>query len=94
MVAGRLYKAIENCRYLPNGTEGHGFAGWLYTSLTSLAVAAQDLKIASIAAAVLSLPGSQSPADPVQDVNGPGHTIADGPYQIPLTMKDGARSSV
>lgn len=92
-MVGRLFQALENCQYLPNGTAGHGFAGWLYTSLTSLVVAAQDLKIASIATAVLSLPGSQAPVGPVRDVNGPERTIADGPYQIPQTMKEGVRSS-
>lgn len=101
----RLFKKIEHCNYLPNSIVGHGFTGWLWTELTSLVTAVQDLKLVSIIVSVASAMGESLLGIAVQtvaglaevlakDINAPGTTISDGPYQIPLSMADSTRHGV
>ncbi|ORY61577.1 uncharacterized protein BCR38DRAFT_440581 [Pseudomassariella vexata] len=98
----RLFAGIEKCDYLPNSIIGHGFTGWLYTALTSLVTAVQDLKVVSIILSAASALGMGITGTLVgtvaglvellaKDVNAPGPTITTGPYQIPLAMKNSAR---
>lgn len=98
----RLLEKIEHCDYLPNSVAGHGFGGWLWTQLTSLVTAVQDLKVVSIIASAASASGVslvgvlyQTVAGLAQilsrDINAPGRTIATGPYQMPLSMRDSER---
>ncbi|KAJ4394835.1 hypothetical protein N0V93_004055 [Gnomoniopsis smithogilvyi] len=98
----RLYEEIEHCDYLPNSVVGHGFTGWLWTELTSLVTAVQDLKVVSIIVSAASAMGISLLGIAVQtvaglgeillkDINAPGATITTGPYQIPLSMQDSAR---
>lgn len=42
------FKKMEKCEYLPNTLLGHGFGGWLKTSLTSLALVVEDQKLLSL----------------------------------------------
>lgn len=98
----RLYEQIEHCDYLPNSVIGHGFTGWLWTELTSLVTAVQDLKVVSIIVSAASAMGISLVGIAVEtvaglgeillkDINAPGATITNGPYQIPLSMQDGVR---
>lgn len=98
----RLFEKIEHCNYLPNSIVGHGFDGWLWTELTSLATAVQDLKIVSLIVSVASAMGQGLAGIAVEtvaglaeilakDVNAPGPTISNGPYQIPLSSQNSAR---
>ncbi|CRK42383.1 hypothetical protein BN1723_000793 [Verticillium longisporum] len=41
------FKRLESARYLPNGVAGHGFSGWLTTSVTDLGLVVKDLKLRS-----------------------------------------------
>ncbi|KAK9772124.1 hypothetical protein AB5N19_08775 [Seiridium cardinale] len=97
-----LFEGIEHCDYLPNSVVGHGYTGWLWTELTSLVTAVQDLKVVSIIVATASALGKGITGTLLgtvaglaeiltQDVNAPGSTISTGPYQIPLSMKNSAR---
>lgn len=101
----RLFKKIEHCHYLPNSIAGHGFTGWLWTELTSLVTAVQDLKLVSIIVSAASAMGESILGVAVEtvaglaeillkDVNAPGATISNGPYQIPLSMQDSTRHGV
>ncbi|KAI4600876.1 hypothetical protein KJ359_013039 [Pestalotiopsis sp. 9143b] len=98
----RLFEGIEHCDYLPNSVVGHGFTGWFWTELTSLLTAVQDLKVVSIIVATGAAMGKgilgtligtvEGLAEILtQDANAPGATIATGPYQIPLSMKNSVR---
>ncbi|ETS74711.1 hypothetical protein PFICI_13195 [Pestalotiopsis fici W106-1] len=98
----RLFQGIEHCDYLPNSIVGHGFDGWFWTELTSLLTAVQDLKVVSIIVAAGAALGKgilgtligtvEGLAEILtQDVNAPGPTIAQGPFQIPLSMKNSVR---
>lgn len=101
----RLFEKIEHCNYLPNSVLGHGFTGWLWTELTSLVTAVQDLKLVSIIVSAASAAGKDLlgiVVDTVaglaellaKDINAPGKTISTGPYQLPLSMQDSARHGV
>lgn len=101
----RLFEGIEHCDYLPNSVVGHGFAGWLWTELTSLATAVSDLKVVSIIVSAASAMGVSLVGVLVEtiaglaeillkDINAPGPTITTGPYQIPLSMKNSTRHGV
>ncbi|PGH09594.1 hypothetical protein AJ79_05650 [Helicocarpus griseus UAMH5409] len=48
----KLFKRLERSRYLPNGLLGHGFDGWLETSVTDLGLVLQDLKLLSLVIAI------------------------------------------
>ncbi|KAF2994742.1 hypothetical protein E8E14_002662 [Neopestalotiopsis sp. 37M] len=98
----RLFENIEHCDYLPNSIVGHGFDGWFWTEVTSLLTAVQDLKVVSIIVAAGAALGKgilgtligtvEGLAEILtQDVNAPGPTIATGPFQIPLSMKNSVR---
>jgi len=42
------FKKLERNEYLPNSVIGHGFGGWLKTSLTSLSLVVEDQKLLSL----------------------------------------------
>jgi choline dehydrogenase len=42
------FKKLEKNEYLPNSVIGHGFGGWLKTSLTSLSLVVEDQKLLSL----------------------------------------------
>ena len=44
----KYYQKLEKNRYLPSSIAGHGFNGWLETSLTELTLIAQDFKVLSL----------------------------------------------
>jgi choline dehydrogenase len=94
------YEKLEKCSYLPQGTPGHGFSGWLQTQVTPLLLVAEDLKVTSIALAactaigkglISSLLGTVTGLASLLalDINAPVSDSArvEDIYQIPLSMK-------
>lgn len=47
----KYFERLEKAKYSPSSTIGHGYNGWLTTSLTSLGLVIADLKIISLIAA-------------------------------------------
>jgi choline dehydrogenase len=96
------WEKIEKNNYVPTSIVGHGFSGWLDTSLTSLVTAAKDLKLVSLIAAAASAMGETVLASLlttvtglagvlISDINAPGQLLVEGVYQIPLSMRDSKR---
>jgi choline dehydrogenase len=101
----QYFKRLERCEYRPRTDHGHGFTGWLGTSLTDLKLAMRDYKIISIIGAAASAMGHtildvipQAAAQLlhllVGDLNstGPERDRTEGIYQVPLSMGHGKRS--
>ena len=95
------FERLERCRYLPNGVVGHGFSGWLETSLTDLTLVAQDLKLVSLVVAAATAMGKSLIGIIATTVLGLGEILtldinADTPtrdqqqdlYQVPITVGD------
>lgn len=53
----KYFRKLERCRYLPSSIIGHGFSGWLTTSLTSLHLVVEDQKLLSLILAGASAMG-------------------------------------
>ncbi|RDW68107.1 hypothetical protein BP6252_09503 [Coleophoma cylindrospora] len=100
----QYFERLEKCTYLPNYVVGHGFDGWLTTSVTDLTLVLQDVKVLSmvVAAATAMGHGLTSLLTTVTGVAGillsdynsalPGRDQASGLYQVPMAVKDGARN--
>lgn len=96
------FKGIEKNEYLPSSIVGHGFSGWLVTSLTSLSLVVEDQKLLSLIISAATAAG-QSVLESIittvtglahiltQDINAPGQASKPGLYQVPLSMKDSVR---
>lgn len=96
------FEGIEQNEYLPSSIIGHGFSGWLTTSLTSLSLVVEDQKLLSLIIAAGSAAGKtvlEAVVSTVtglahvltEDINAPGETSNTGLYQVPLSMKDSVR---
>lgn len=96
------FQGIEKNEYLPSSIIGHGFSGWLVTSLTSLSLVIEDFKLLSLiisAATALGKGLITSLLTTVAglgqiltaDINAPGAASIPGLYQVPLSMKDNVR---
>ncbi|KAI8933500.1 hypothetical protein NX059_009237 [Plenodomus lindquistii] len=96
----KYFTRLEKSRYLPSSIVGHGFDGWLETSLTQLTLIAQDFKVLSLAVAAASGMGKGLLGSLVttvtglaqilaRDINhpGPGRDAEEGLWQVPLSMK-------
>jgi choline dehydrogenase len=96
----KYYERLEKARYLPNSIAGHGFSGWLETSLTELTLIVQDFKVLSLVLAAAtgmgqSLLGSLLTTVSglaqvlLRDINHPGTSrdSEEGLWQVPLAMK-------
>lgn len=53
----KYFEKLEKSRYLPTSVVGHGFDGWLQTSLTSLSLVVEDQKLLSLVLAGASALG-------------------------------------
>jgi len=95
------FERLERNRYLPNGIVGHGFDGWLETSLTDLDLVVEDRKLISLVVAAATAMGKSLLGIIVTTVTGLGEVLtqdinADTPnrdqqqdlYQVPLTVGD------
>ncbi|KAF2853375.1 GMC oxidoreductase [Plenodomus tracheiphilus IPT5] len=96
----KYFIGLERSRYLPSSILGHGFNGWLETSLTQLTLIAQDFKVLSLAVAAATGMGKGLIGSLVttvtglaqillRDINhpGPGRDSEEGLWQVPLSMK-------
>ncbi|USP77929.1 uncharacterized protein yc1106_05203 [Curvularia clavata] len=93
------FKRLERNRYLPSSIAGHGFSGWLETSLTDLTLIVQDLKVVSLVLAAASGMGKSLLSSLLTTVTGlaqvllrdinnpsPNRDWAEGMWQVPLAM--------
>lgn len=96
------FEGIEKNEYLPSSIVGHGYSGWLTTSLTSLSLVIEDQKLLSLIIAAATAAGNSLLGLVVstvtglaniltQDINAPGQASKPGLYQMPLSMKDSVR---
>jgi len=96
----KYFERLEKSRYLPSSMVGHGFNGWLETSLTQLTLVAQDLKIASLALAAASAMGNNLIGTMIATVTSlskillldintsdPGRDSQEGLWQVPIAVK-------
>lgn len=93
------FERLERNRYLPNGVVGHGFDGWLETSLTDLTLVAEDDKLLSLVIAAATALGNSLLGMILSTVTGLAQVLtqdinADTPnrdqqlglYQVPITV--------
>ncbi|KAF2769281.1 choline dehydrogenase [Teratosphaeria nubilosa] len=93
------FEKLEKSEYQPNSIVGHGFNGWLPTSVTSLALVIMDLKIVSLVISAGTAMGQNIIASLIttvtglatiltQDLNAPGNVrdTTEGMYQVPLSI--------
>lgn len=96
----KYYQRLEKSRYLPSSVVGHGFNGWLETSLTDLTIIVQDLKLISLVLAAATAMGRGLLGSLLSTVGGlaqtllrdinnplPGRDSQEGMWQVPLAMK-------
>jgi len=96
----KYFTRLEKSRYLPSSIVGHGFNGWLETSLTDLTLIAQDFKVISLVLAAASGMGKGLLSSLLttvgglaqvllRDINHPGagRDSEEGLWQVPLAMK-------
>lgn len=96
----KYFERIEKSRYLPNSIVGHGFSGWLETSLTQLTLIVQDFKVLSLVVAAATGMGQTLLGSLITSVtglaqillrdinhNGAGRDSQEGLWQVPLAMK-------
>jgi len=99
------FERLEKSEYLPNVIVGHGFNGWLTTSVTSLLLALEDWKLLSLIIAAGTAMGTSFLGLIISTVAGlgevllrdinadtPGRDSAEGLYQVPLAVGGGARN--
>ncbi|KAF4513114.1 hypothetical protein G6O67_000431 [Ophiocordyceps sinensis] len=99
-----IFKRMERCRYFPASPIGHGYSGWLTTSVTSPVFALRDLKLGAMVMAAASAAG-QGVNKYFMDVAGLAQVFfrdlnsgfgnrdrREGMFQMPLAIRDGVRS--
>lgn len=98
------FETIEDNRYVPSSVIGHGYKGWLTTSVTYLGLVLKDFKFLNLVLSAASASGTGFLGTAVStitelgamlalDINAPGQTSQPGLYQVPIAMKDGVRAS-
>ncbi|KAJ5312062.1 hypothetical protein PENANT_c022G06703 [Penicillium antarcticum] len=93
------FERLERNRYIPSGLLGHGFEGWLTTSLTDLRLVIEDQKLLSLILAGATAAGQTLLGKIVNTVTGlagvllrdlnnasPTRDYYTGPYQVPLAV--------
>jgi choline dehydrogenase len=102
----QYFQRLEKCSYLPNSVVGHGFSGWLSTSLTDLSLVVEDNKLLKIVLNAITSMGQGGPLTSLinsvtglagallMDLNAatPSRDSTQGVYQIPIATANGARS--
>jgi choline dehydrogenase len=96
----KYFERLEKSRYLPSSIVGHGFGGWLETSVTDLTLIVQDLKVVSLVVAAATAMGKTLLGGLLTTVTGLGQVLlrdlnnpasnrdsAEGMWQVPLAMK-------
>ncbi|GME37896.1 putative choline dehydrogenase protein [Neofusicoccum parvum] len=95
------FENLERNRYLPSSIVGHGYSGWLETSLTDLGLVVEDPKLLSLIIAAGTAMGKGLLTKLVSTVVGlgevllrdinagtPGRDAAEGLYQVPLAVEE------
>ncbi|OQE43387.1 hypothetical protein PENCOP_c003G05868 [Penicillium coprophilum] len=95
----QYFKRLERNRYLPSSLLGHGFDGWLTTSLTDLRLVIEDQKLLSLILAGAAAAGQTLLGKLITTVAGlagillrdlnnplPLRDYEEGPYQVPLAV--------
>jgi choline dehydrogenase-like flavoprotein len=95
----QYFERLERNRYLPSSLAGHGFDGWLTTSLTDLRLVIEDQKLLSLILAGATAAGQTLLGKLVTTVTGlagvllrdlnndsPTRDYDTGPYQVPLAV--------
>jgi choline dehydrogenase len=91
------FERLERNRYLPSSVVGHGYDGWLETSLTSLGLVVEDQKLLSLIISACTAAGKSllgMVLDTVtglagvllRDINDPNRGTQTGPYQVPIAV--------
>ena len=71
----KYFERLEKSRYLPSSIAGHGYFGWLETSLTDLTLIAQDLKVISLVLAAAAAMGKGLLGSLLNTVGGLGQVL-------------------
>ncbi|EFQ28955.1 GMC oxidoreductase [Colletotrichum graminicola] len=100
----KYFQRLENAKYLPNSIVGHGFSGWLTTSLTDLGLVLPDIKLVTVILSAASATGKDIIGQIISTIKGlgdiflrdinadlPGRDAAEGLYQVPITADSGVR---
>ncbi|CDM36431.1 CAZyme family AA3 [Penicillium roqueforti] len=95
----QYFERLERNRYLPSSIIGHGFDGWLTTSLTDLRLVIEDQKLLSLILAGATAAGQTLLGKLITTVTGlagvllrdlnnplPSRDYEEGPYQVPLAV--------
>ncbi|KAK6088561.1 alcohol dehydrogenase [Seiridium cupressi] len=101
----KYFQRLENAEYLPNGVVGHGFSGWLTTTVTYLGFALQDLKLLSIIVSAAIALGEDLGGVILTTIEGllqvlaldinadfSGRDEQEGLYQVPIAVNQGVRN--
>lgn len=94
------FERLEKNEYLPSSVVGHGYSGWLQTSLTSLGLVVEDQKLTSLVMAACTAAGESLLGLVLttvtglsnalgKDLNSPTRGKKTGPYQVPLAVSSG-----
>ncbi|KKA29251.1 hypothetical protein TD95_002050 [Thielaviopsis punctulata] len=102
----KYFERLEDCEYLSQGADGHGFSGWLTTRTTDLKYVVPDIKLLTVIASAASAMGISLIGSILSTIGGIGELLfndlnnnadyqedgaQDGLYQIPFTARDGIR---
>ncbi|KAH0427550.1 GMC oxidoreductase [Colletotrichum camelliae] len=100
----QYFKRLENAEYLPNGIIGHGFSGWLTTSVTDLGLVIKDIKLLTVILSAASAMGKSLIGLIFSTIQGLGEVLlrdlnvdssgrdaAEGLYQVPISVDSGRR---
>ena len=95
----KYFERLERNRYLPSSLTGHGYDGWLTTSLTQLTLVLEDQKLLSLVIAAATAAGKGLLGKIINTVSGLGEVLTrdlnndsetrdqdTGPYQVPLAV--------
>jgi choline dehydrogenase-like flavoprotein len=98
------FEKLESNEYLPTSVVGHGYSGWLSTSVTDLILVLQDLKVLSLVISAATAMGQTVVGKIIttvtglaqillSDLNNPAPTRdqTEGVYQVPLSMHSHVR---
>jgi choline dehydrogenase len=101
----KYFERLEKNRYLPTSVVGHGYDGWLETSLTNLDLVVEDEKLLSLVISAATAMGKTIISSLLTTVTGlgqiltadlnsglPGRDAETGLYQVPLAVADGYRT--
>jgi choline dehydrogenase len=99
------FRRMEKAEYLPIGIAGHGFSGWLKTSVTSLTLVISDFKLLSLVVATATAMGKSTLGLLIGTIAGLGEVLlrdinadtadrdkAEGLYQVPIAVDGGRRN--